>query len=241
MTVLRFGAVKIAIGLVATLLLFAACGDDSTEMDLAVMVRDLSVPDEAAFVCDVLKQDCPMGQKCTYASEQAPFLPFCASVAGNVGAGQACSPISDSDAFFTIGMDDCQKGLICLSRPQGLQCHKFCGMDSECGTLAFCSHASLCEASCTLLGTDCPGGYSCKALLSNSIGVDQLQCANDGATAVGGACTTSSECAANTVCYGTPKQCRPVCNDTHACASGSCTPLMILGGNQPIPTLGYCM
>ena len=214
--------------LIATLLI-AACGDDVASVDLAAQQHDLSVGDLASSGCskinDLIAQACPMGQKCTVitdATSPAIVMYQCVPVSGSKMEGETCTPPA-SDAGMT-GADDCALGLVCTVRPQGSICHKVCAKDADCGS-QFCTQWGYCDFSCTFKGTDCPSGYSCTGNEIAYDGTPHLLCAPYGTTPIGTACTQSTDCAANSVCLGTPKQCRDICQTPGTlCASGgTCT------------------
>jgi hypothetical protein len=218
-------------------LLLISCGDDSAVEDLAV-AHDLSVPDAASAKCDPIKQDCPMGQKCTLVlgpTFPAPE-PTCVPITGSLSENAACTPPGGVDAGM-IGADDCQKGLICVPRPSGTTCNKFCKTNADCTTAKqFCGGSGVCAPSCALYGSDCPGGSSCVAYVQDPNGVANLVCSSSGALSLGDACVAGADCGPNLLCAGTPKQCRAVCSTDHPCASGSC---MNVNGTMA-GQLGYC-
>jgi len=209
---------------VVALVLLGACGDDSAVEDLSSAAHDLSA-DQAVPACtrasDLFSQNCPAGQKCI-TNGNNPAMFSCVPVQGSGMYGDTCGL---NDAGSSVA-DDCAVGLICWSEPAGKHCEKFCVKDADCTQpLQYCRAGGFCGPSCTFGGTDCPSGYSCAGTKIDYDGGPRLFCTFYGTTALGSACTASSDCVANAVCAGSPGTCRPVCDGTHACAAGTCTPL----------------
>lgn len=223
------------------LLMLCGCDDDAPPADLAM--PDLSVRDlTAAFACDPVTQDCPMAtDKCT--ERESPMLgavPVTVCVAaGTLTENQPCMTSGNNDAGH--GFDDCAKGLICVVAQDGQQCLKFCDVSAQCTKARqFCSTnpGAVCATACTVQGTDCPGGLTCGTSVEElGAGTRQPVCRQVGATALGAACTSDTDCVADAFCAGTPKQCRATCSTTHGCTGAVCTPIPNTTG---IAALGYC-
>ncbi|MBK7826666.1 MAG: ribulose phosphate epimerase [Nannocystis sp.] len=124
--------------------------------------------------CDAIQQDCPEGSKCTSYGKipgDAWNANKCVPVMGTGQAGDDCA-VEGMDMFS--GIDNCAKGLICLSVDAELKngaCVEYCSKDLDCpntsngdglcfadaneGTLPIC--LSLCDP----LLQDCPGQGAC--------------------------------------------------------------------------------
>jgi hypothetical protein len=224
---------------VLLLVALAACGPSPTGggQDLGA-TADLS---SSINDCDVGLQDCPdPAQKCTLVDNPRPRA-ACVPVTGTKVESQACTAT-------TFGNDDCDKGLLCA----GLSavCRALCSTAmARCSGMTAClgpvrvansdvPGVGLCAPTCTPFpaqpgaGT-CFGNETCGDLKDTIDGKKALGCRRTGATAVGAACSAQTDCVADAVCdAGT---CRALCDATHACAAGSCTPL----GTGP-SGLGIC-
>lgn len=128
----------------------------------------------ASQECDPINQDCPMGSKCTSYGKMpgdAWNANKCVPETGTAQYGDECSV--EGDDMFS-GIDNCAKGLICLSVDSDLKngaCSEFCSPELTCpqtsngdglcfadaneGTLP------ICLALCDPLLQDCPGQGGC--------------------------------------------------------------------------------
>jgi hypothetical protein len=224
------------------ILLVACGGDDSTANDLSV-AADAAVSLDlsgAAGACDLVKQDCAVGQKCVivYNTAERAFATGCSS-AGTVTEGQACTRSAGA-----LSPDNCMKGLQCAHDGNGLPtvCRTVCSPTSACPSGQVCGSLStsfdtvggICDPTCDLLGNACATG-SCSAFLFTTDGTVYGGCRAPGALSIGDACTLNTDnCPANSMCYkptgGSQTTCHPLCDNTHACPSNdggtvACTPV----------------
>ncbi|HZS37783.1 MAG TPA: hypothetical protein VFF06_13190 [Polyangia bacterium] len=203
-------------------------GDAGSSTDLAMSSSsDLAAPsgDLAGAMCDLLKQDCPSGNKCVAVNMMMMTSFQCVPLAGMVTDGQPCMRGMN-------GMpDDCNAGLTCTTRGSTTMnplCRKLCGADSDCDAGQKCTVLSnrtptvgVCIPSCTPFGTDCSGGLTC-ATTAVEIGSTMqnpkivFTCRGVGTTPAFGQCMRSTDCVADTACDqgGT---CEPLCDDSHQC------------------------
>lgn len=126
--------------------------------------------------CDAIKQDCPEGSKCTSYGKvpgDAWNANKCVPVMGEGQYGDDCSVMGD-DMFS--GIDNCAKGLICLSVDENLTngaCVEYCSTNLDCPNtsngdgLCFADANEgtlpICLALCDPLAQDCPGQGGCYA------------------------------------------------------------------------------
>ncbi len=237
--------------LLATLLV-AGCGsggsdsDGATAHDAAVpadlAVRDFAPParDLAANgPCDPAQQDCPNGQKCTLTDDGVSFLDQCLPDNGSAAPGDPCTRGDGG-----IGYDDCKKGALCsaigsFTADDSVRfCRAFCHQDGDCPQGQACAGVGtsdgVCVARCALLGSDCATNFNCGFLVTDADGASAIAtCRSVGATDLGGPCGTSTDCVADSICYN--GQCSALCDDQHACAKGSCLPILNLPAGG-----GYC-
>jgi hypothetical protein len=89
---------------------------------------------------------------------------------------------------------------------------------------------------CTFFSTSCGAGMTCNFAVTNDLTSGFGYCRSAGTTAIGGRCQNDTDCVANASCrpLATGSVCVALCDDTHACRSGSCTRFSMY------PALGYC-
>ncbi|MBX5480272.1 MAG: hypothetical protein IRZ16_00260 [Myxococcaceae bacterium] len=188
--------------------------------------------------CDLVAQNCPAGQKCTYVSDGGVSVRAC-TADGTDGEGAPCS--------LTATSNTCQKGLVCLPKTlpdgdAGTFCARFCYSNGDCanGEACFLTVAPngnserplVCARPCDLFAQDCPPGRGCYP------GPTAPGCYPEGTVADGEPCTFSDECRPGSACV--QQQCAPLCafpDGTPGCASGTCTPLAIPG----VSDAGACL
>lgn len=126
--------------------------------------------------CKPIDQDCPEGSKCTSYGKvpgDAWNANKCVPVMGEGQSGDDCSVMGD-DMFS--GIDNCGKGLICLSVDENLAngaCVEYCSTNLDCPNtsngdgLCFADANEgtlpICLALCDPLLQDCPGQGACYA------------------------------------------------------------------------------
>lgn len=126
------------------------------------------VPDTSTFECDVLFQDCVIGDGCYLTSDGSAC-----QAAGSAKEGEAC-------AF----LNTCEPGMACVNLDAGSVCALLCDADDDqdpkacktlCtdtfGTLAGVDGVGFCKASdpvipCDILLQDCPAGQGCYLALT---------------------------------------------------------------------------
>lgn len=191
--------------------------------------------------CDVVLQDCPSGQRCTYVLANGTRTRQCVEE-GTSAEGDPCSLASASGE---PRFDTCQRGLSCADTATAdggtrFQCQRFCHGSAQCGAPQECNVALrlsgtrelplLCgppSARCGLLAQDCVEPLGCYP--SGTPGA--AACAASGARPTGAPCEFSNQCERGSVCVGTgaERACAPLCalpSGTPGCASGTtCQPL----------------
>jgi hypothetical protein len=224
--------------LVALLVLFSACDNSplSAGNDLSANNNDLSVSPDLGGGCDVVKQDCPQGQKCTVITtgtgQDVSQFASCLATSGTLGLNDPCTRTAP-------GMDGCGAGLFCtgvgyagtMSDPMR-HCNKLCKQDMDCLTGQKCEAISddgqsgLCTAACELLSTTCGTGLTCSLELEDIDTTDQnnpdiyLTCRSIGQGNVGDACMDDTDCGADMFCdssNGCTQFCDDSSNPPHKC------------------------
>jgi len=124
------------------------------------------------FQCDVVAQDCPLGEKCTYWSSDGSRLDGtnCVAVSGDpAGLGEPCT----AEENPLSGLDDCGLGMMCLLvDPVTLQgrCLELCGGEtsqSECPEEYQCvvssggQYPGSCRPTCDPLDVACDANETC--------------------------------------------------------------------------------
>jgi len=121
--------------------------------------------------CDIIVQNCPDGQKCTYLVEGGVAAARCTDVLGDVAIGEVCErPTS------VAGEDTCADGGFCTfwglppSDPTVRECVPLCRTDDDCPADNYCSgigeaeHVGVCLTPCDPFDDTCPTGTKCGAL-----------------------------------------------------------------------------
>jgi hypothetical protein len=209
-------------------------GLDGGGLDASV-AGDLGGPDQGAMSCNPIKQDCPVGQKCSIQTGRMASGAVCVPVTGSVPDGQNC--------MRAMGADNCAAGLECSrtgSTTMSSVCRKLCAADTDCDQGQKCALLSqnvpdfgICVPTCTPFSNGC-GSNTC-ANLSFAIGSTQnapiilFTCRTVGTGELFEACNRSSDCDKNLVCDPQAMQCTPLCD----MASNSC-PVMTDDGGTPL-------
>lgn len=188
--------------------------------------------------CDLVNQDCALGEKCTYVQDGGVSERAC-SPEGTVEEGSPCA--------LTATSNSCKKGLTCLPRTDAdggtlSVCHRFCESSAGCagGESCFLTLAPLnnperplvCSRPCLLFGQDCPPGNACYP------GPTAPGCYPEGTIALGAACAYSDECVKGAACV--QQKCVALCSfpsGEPGCAMGTCTQLISPGA----PDAGACL
>ncbi len=194
--------------------------------------------------CDLVRQDCDAGFKCTYVGTDAGFVRGCAPE-GAVDEGQPCLPTASSN--------NCKRGLVCSTRPtqdggSESTCTRFCNRSSECTNGQLCyvllAFAGSTERpltcgepprACDLLAQDCPRPQD--GCYPGEGGIARCYPAGPGLTGQG--CSYSNDCVKRSLCLDFPttgKECRELCSyptGAATCTTGACKAL-------GIPDAGYC-
>ena len=199
--------------------------------------------------CDLVAQDCPTGNKCTYVRQDNVTRRRCVP-AGAAAEGAACESQGTATGEF---YDTCARGLYCTDRRASdgsttFSCQRFCYASSQCAAprecvdvLGFTGSQELPRVcgeagpTCDLLTQGCGGTLGCYP--SSRTGA---VCVAAGSVTDGAACTYSNDCRAGSACVreGAGQVCRRLCRSPSgapACPSGRCEPL------QDFPNVGACV
>lgn len=216
-------------------------GDAKTDSKVTDSAKSDTSPPPAD--CDPIKQTgCTAPKsKCTALDDgSGGVIAGCIAPSGTAATDATCTRTSEDPAG--IGSDDCAPGHYCsgigsFATPPQRHCRKFCGTDADCATGQKCSSliadsggtptAGICVPTCTPFGTDCAGGMNCSLLIADMDGAALYgTCRQVGTGAAGSACT-GNECLADLVCADPTSSgsdsCVPMCDTSHACATGTCT------------------
>lgn len=190
-----------------------------------------------AGACDVVRQDCASGQRCTYVLENGMRARACVDE-GTSGEGEPCS-LSGTSATRTF--DTCKKGLYCVDTPgpdggTSFVCQRFCDDASQCTAPQECNEVLrltdtqelplACGAAaprCDLLAQDCASPLGCYPSTSRGAAV----CAGSGSAGDGMGCDFSNQCTRGSACVGassTARACRKLCklpSGEPSCPSGT--------------------
>ncbi len=201
--------------------------------------------DTACFTgdCDLVRQDCPSGQKCTYVGTDAGTYVRGCTLEGTAEEGQPCAPTTTSNS--------CKRGLICSTRAVAdggseRLCSQFCNKKSDCPGALDCYVVLRFEGSverpltcgppppsCDLLAQDCPNASDGCYPGDGNVG----RCFPAGSVASGGACMYSNDCQKRSLCVNlATRQCKELCSyptGPVTCTTGTCKPLSL-------PDAGYC-
>ncbi|MBI3184045.1 MAG: hypothetical protein HYZ28_18075 [Myxococcales bacterium] len=183
--------------------------------------------------CDLVRQDCPAGEKCSYVGDGGAFARGC-TPEGSADLGQPCTGTPSSNT--------CKKGLICALRAQAdggsaSVCVRFCHSTADCASPQQCyvlvsiagsdERPLVCgdpPPSCNPLAQDCA-----RATDGCYPGPTGAACYVAGARSDTDACTFANDCKkASTCVLGQPSACRQLCrypSGSPACSSGTCTKL----------------
>ncbi len=201
--------------------------------------------------CDVVSQNCPNGQRCTYVLANGTRGRMCVAD-GTANEGDPCSLASGSGAQT---FDTCKKGLYCTDTVEGdggttFRCQRFCHGNAQCGASLECNEVLrlsgtgelplACGApspKCDVLAQDCAAPLGCYPSETPGAAV----CTGIGPRAEGAACDFSNQCAKGSACVGpaSARVCRTLCrtpSGTPACPSGrTCQ------GLADYPGVGACV
>ncbi|MFZ5470527.1 MAG: hypothetical protein ACOZIN_13910 [Myxococcota bacterium] len=188
----------------------------------------------AGGACDLVLQNCPVGEKCTYVSDAGGFERGCAPE-GTADEGSPCTGTPSSNT--------CRAGLVCALRelPDGgvdTACARFCNTTAQCTSPKLCNvvltlagtaeRPTLCgdpPPSCDLFAQDCQR-LNDACYPSGSVAA----CFPEGTLGDGEACVYSNDCVKGSACTGGGNgfTCRPLCGTggAPACASGTCVSLL---------------
>jgi hypothetical protein len=242
----------------------ADSGPDANEPDTTADAVTQDASDDAGTVaCNVAGQDCSGGEKCTVKSGTEGYYNACVPPqdGGTKTAGEECKRLA-------MGTDDCAPGFFCTFLPgkaDPMHCRELCLAHSDCTGEERCvalgrgpaSLAGLCLVGCTLFGTDCGDGNTCR-LETDPLGVSTVTICYQTSTqgsALGADCGAQAQCKdADAYCDGLPipsqqttgagtgGTCRMLCDDTHPCAdtSTTCKPFDGAALDTPHAGLGIC-
>jgi hypothetical protein len=194
--------------------------------------------------CDLVAQDCPAGNKCTYVRQGSVTSRRCVPD-GTVTEGGACSSNATPEGDF---YDTCKAGLYCTDQtaPDGgtaFACQKFCYGGEQCTAPRDCIEVLRFTGSdelprvcgeagpkCDLLAQGCASSLGCYPSPSSG-----PVCVTAGTVEDGAACTYSNDCRPGSACVkeGAGLACRKLCrapSGEPGCASGHCEPLQDFAG-----------
>jgi len=212
-------------------------------------------------VCNLIDNcGCDSGQICHLVPNPADtcnVIEECQASTGTLPTGAECNPANDQ----------CAPGSSCLtdSRTHESFCYKWCDGDEDCDaghgctisityemegecpdlTILYkaCDLGCAADAACDpFTGTGCSGS-SPSCLYDTSCGILFCAPSDAGAHAVGDECSDTQMCVIGAECLtrdeGVTFYCYAFCDDSHACAEGSCTVFSPpYSGN---PGLGICV
>ncbi|MCE9672655.1 hypothetical protein LY474_33090 [Myxococcus stipitatus] len=190
-----------------------------------------------AAECDVVKQDCAGGLRCTYVGDGDTTTRRC--VEEGTGVEGAHCTLAPSDAGLEY--DTCAAGLFCKDEHPGdggtvFACRRLCHASTQCSGTEACNTVVrlagttelplLCGARsqpCDPFASACAAPLSCYPSASGPV------CAGSGTRGTGASCDFSNQCAPGSACVSTGAglTCRPLCRPggTPACSTGTCRPL----------------
>ncbi len=176
--------------------------------------------------CDTVAQDCvkPSAARCTILDSR-PYYTACVGPIGTKKAGDPCTVNVETG-------DDCGKGLFCTinGNTAAPTCAKLCHAGTDCGTGEACVNIQyknsladfkdgVCRVKCLPYSTTCGATETCGWIVLTPDRYVAFLCKPSGPKVAGDACLFDDECGANLGCNRT---CTPLCDDTHACATGAC-------------------
>ncbi len=190
-------------------------------------------PGATSYCCEVNRASCGAGQRCVQvqANSDPSMLTTACVPNGTLPLGATCTRVMDR-----AGTDQCQGNNACASTgPSSTAprvCAKLCSQETICGAGEVCRWSGqgpatgVCQPRCELLGSSCQPGATCRAyegwFTGGGHNTDAV-CEPAGRKSEGMACANSAECGDNLSCqwWNDRPTCRRVCDDTHACPSGS--------------------
>ncbi len=186
--------------------------------------------------CNLSMPSCESGRRCAIITVSEGVQTTGCVPAGTLAEGAMCT---QRDGL--LGFDDCGGVTQCstLGVPAGsATCRRPCSRDADCGDGNLCHltptapTSGFCRRRCTAFGTDCPMGTACRFESQRRVPTAEPTlvsvCSQVGAAGTGARCTTSADCMAGMGCIrmGGFGACRVLCDRTHPCASGGCTPVL---------------
>jgi len=202
-----------------------ACSDSNNNSNTGGNGSDMAA---SMPTCDIVKQDCPSGQKCVpkvKGADQTVVGSTCVTN-GTIAEGQPCAT---NDSNSSLLNDNCVAGTMCDDTGPNVQtvCRKFCNKTTACSTAgqqcaaAYTDSWGLCLTSCTPFGNDCPQGNDCSPAfdaISTTPDSGVFTCKLTGSGTAYSHCESNPDCGANLGCDFDHGWCVPVCDNTHACA-----------------------
>ncbi len=232
--------------------LSVGCVDQAAATTCSGSATDVTVPTATRFCCDLLVQDCDAGQRCTLvlAGDRGALMPACLPLRGTETEGATCVR-----TMGMVGFDPCAAGLFCANTGQPSRdtraCRTLCNTSAQCTAGGVCYNlssvqtAGVCTPGCTIGGTDCGTGMTCRyAPVLDAAGQSTYAgiCDPLGTTALGGTCGDSADCVAGTTCgfsHG-GATCQTLCDARTPCPTGlSCVSSVPAGTPNP-PMQGSC-
>jgi hypothetical protein len=152
--------------------------------------------------CDLVKQDCPLGQTCFVYQLGTNWKTHCIKLGSGLGTrGDACSSGADCDSGLTCVSGHCSP--FCCSEYQDA----ICGPGGTCSvklqfdqqgtaTANVCVYGQLCD----LWSNACPQGTACRVIVQETGMSTCVELGSGAATAEGAPCSTIDECGDSMVC-----------------------------------------
>jgi hypothetical protein len=191
-----------------------------------------------------MDQDCAdeVNAKCTVEGATTGHT-WCVPVWGDAAVGESCTRPTG-----TPGLDTCEVGAYCGNfgqpTPQDRICWSLCEVQADCASegdhcqAVGADGAGLCIPDCEPFGSDCNSANQCTWTLTPE-GGPVFYCAFIGTAKEGESCA-SDTCAEGLWCTTVASgvvQCRPTCDDAHACAADQRCEIAIADAPHP----GVCM
>jgi hypothetical protein len=185
----------------------------------------------------------------------------------NDNNGTACRSVTSPGKETTAcnGLDDCDKGYVCLGGSAYATCKKYCTADADCGSprgkcvITIASGGtpipgvpSVCSSNCDPTSTnpaECPSTYKCGLFSSTYMGTDYdiADCSPAGSGGQGfnckaGSLGNDSLCAKGTLCTttngGTTYVCRKICTNPGVANSAQCSNQACIAFDPPYMIAG---
>jgi hypothetical protein len=193
-----------------------------------------------------------LGERCTLvlAGNSGALISACLPLEGSADVGTSCTR-----DMGMVGFDPCAAGLFCANTGQVSRttrtCHSFCSNSAQCGPNSVCYNLSgvstigVCTPACTIGGSDCGTGTTCRyAPILDASGSPTFAgiCDPLGTTAHGGSCSDSADCMAGDTCgfSRSGAHCQTICDNNNPCPTGQTCSVFLAAGTPNPPGQGSC-